>query len=277
VRDEVRTSAQVLALLTSLELRAELFDALGDPSHSLWVERPEARPYVRELNLSKVRQMTPLLFAAYEKLDAGDFARVLKLISAISFRYTVVSGLNPSELEQAYSDAAQLLLAGEISTPREISESLRSIYVSDDRFTGDFSLLALNTNGPRKKIAKYVLCSLEANASGKHCDYETDPGTIEHILPENPTADWEASIPRNRWDEAVYRIGNLTLLDASTNRALGTTVYAERVEAYLKSQYFITKLVPELAPEEWTLPLLEARQANMAVRAKQIWRSDFAE
>ena len=67
VRDSVRTPDQVFALMEALEDRGELFAALIDPNHGYWIELPEARPYVRELNLFRVRQMTPLLFAAWKR------------------------------------------------------------------------------------------------------------------------------------------------------------------------------------------------------------------
>ena len=53
VRDEVKTSQDVLDLMTVMEGRAEVFDALSDPSHTLWAEVPDARRYIRELKLFK--------------------------------------------------------------------------------------------------------------------------------------------------------------------------------------------------------------------------------
>jgi hypothetical protein len=276
VRDEVKEARQVLDLITELESRAELFDALSDPTHGFWQDQPGTRRNVRDLNLFRVRQVIPLLFAAHEKLEPTDFARVLKLVTVISFRYTVVSGLNPSELEQAYSDAAQALLTGKIDSPREVAESLRGIYVSDDKLAADFSQMSVGTSGPRKKVAKYILCRLESEESGREFDFETDPATIEHVLPENPTDGWEESIPRNRWDDAVYRLGNLTLLPASTNRALGAALYPDKLQDYAQSGYAITREIPQIAPEDWTLPLLDHRQAKMARQARHVWRSDFA-
>ena len=41
------------------------------------------------------------------------------------------------------------------------------------------------------------------------------------------------------------------------------------------SGYALTKRIPAIAPEAWTLPLLETRQQELAQRATQVWRSDF--
>src|SRR5262249_54578871 len=112
VRERVRTPADIFALMDALEARAELFVALSDPNHGYWAELPEAKPYIRELNLFRVGQLTPLMFAAWERFRQPDFLRVLKLVSVISFRYTVVSALSTSALETVYHQAAKAVLDG---------------------------------------------------------------------------------------------------------------------------------------------------------------------
>lgn len=276
VRDEVRTAEEVLTLTSVLEERAEFFDALSDSNHSLWTDLPDAKTYIRELNLFRVRQMTPLLFAAYEKLAPEEFVRVLKIVALVSFRYTIISALNTNELEPVYHEAAKVVLNGSAVRASEVFEVLRPIYVSDEKFRIDFSQKRIATSGQRRKIAKYILCKLETDCSPRPSDFETDPGSIEHVLPENPIDEWENSIPRSEWDSAVYRIGNLSLLKASANRDIGNKIYADKKDIYTESEYVITQKIREMAPEEWTFALIEERQRRLAERAVHIWRSNFA-
>jgi len=275
VRERVRTPQDVFGLMEALERRAELFAALSDPNHGYWMETPEARPYVRELQLFRVRQMTPLLFAAWERLSRHDFARVLKLVAVLSFRYSVVSGLNTNALEPVYHQAAKALLDRAATNPAAVFQHLKPIYVDDVKFEQDFARFVIDTSGQRKKLAKYILGRIEADASNRAVDPDTDPGTIEHILPENPVDAWEASFPRDRWESAVYRLGNLTLLEPVANRRVGNEEYAPKSLEYGRSTYAITRAVPELAPDEWTPPLLDERQKQLALRAVHVWRSDF--
>lgn len=276
VREQVTNSADVFELIGVLEARAELFAALFDPNHNYWLERLEAVPFVRELNLFRVQQMTPLLFAAWERFSPENFVRVLRLISVISFRYSAVSRLNPNELESKYHEAAKAVLNGTATQPSQVFEVLKPIYVNDDKFYSDFASLVIDTSGQRKKLAKYILAKLESDLSGRLCDPETDPATIEHILPENPNAEWEQTFPNAYWESAVYRLGNLTLLESSANRQVGNANYSEKLKAYQRSAYQLTRDIPKVAPEEWTLELLEKRQREMAKRAVHIWRADFA-
>ena len=276
LRDRARTAEDVFLLLEALEKRAELFAAVSDPNHEYWAELPEAKRYIRELELFRVRQSMPLLFVAWESLEKEDFVRVLRLVSAISFRYTVVSGLNPSALERIYHDAAKAVADGNADTPAAVFERLRSIYVDDGKTRQDFGGLIVKTAGRRRKLAKYILARLEQDAGGRDCDPATDPGTIEHILPENPADAWQEHFDPGRWDDSVYRLGNLTLLESGSNRTVGNAAYEEKIAAYKNSQYALSREIPNTAPEQWTPELLERRQERMAMRAVRVWRSDFS-
>lgn len=275
VRDRARTPQQVFELMNALESRAELFAALTDPTHEYWIEDRASQPYIRELVLFRIRQMTPLLFAAWEKLR-DSFPSILRIVSVTSFRYTVVSGLNPSDLESVYNDAARAVLERQARGPGEVFQRLSRIYVPDDTFRQNFSLLELDTRGQRKKLIKSILTRLENHVSSRSIDFETDPGTIEHILPENPGQEWEQSFPPDRWDQSIHRLGNLTLLEASRNRAIGRSAYADKMTAYTDSAYQLTREIPVVAPEEWTPALLDARQQRMAARATHVWRLSFS-
>lgn len=274
VRDRVRTAQDVFRLMEALESRAELFSAISDVTHGYWIENPGCRPYIRELSLFRVRQMMPLLFAAWERFTPEDFARVLKLLSVLSFRYTIVSGLNTNALEPVSHEAAKAILDGDARSPADVFSYLKTIYVDDAKFRQDFEHLAMDTR--RKKLAKYILARLECDASGRACDADTDPASVEHILPENPSAEWESMFPRDHWDSAIYRLGNLSLIEPNLNRQIGNASYPDKVATYPNSNYQLTQRIAEEAPDEWTQARLEARQARFAQRAVHLWRADFA-
>ena len=275
VRERAKTPQGVFALLDDLERRSELFAAVLDPAHEYWTEMPDAKPHIRDINLFRVRQSMPLLFAAWESFSGDDFVRVLKLVGAISFRYTVVGRLNPNTLEPVYHGAAKAVMDGDAETPADVFRRLVPIYVDDEKTRQDFSLLAVDTRR-KKKLARYILARLESDASGRDCDPDTDPGTIEHILPENPSDAWSETFPAERWDASVYRIGNLTLLEAPVNRRIGNGTYDDKRAAYRDSRYVISTQVPDMAPEQWTPDLVGERQRKFARRAVHLWRSDFA-
>lgn len=275
VREEVKTSVDVFALMDALEQRADLFAAMDDTAHEFWLDRPTAKPYVRDLQLFGVRQHMPLVFAAWEQMSADDFTRVLKLVCVLSVRYTVIGSLNTNELEPVYHRAAKALLDGAVRTPSEVFAQLRSVYVDDEKFVRDFSHKEMDTTGRRKKVAKYLLCELESDASGKHHDWESDTGTIEHILPENPSAQWDEPFNPDRQKDFIYRLGNLMLLEPAINRQCQNGSFEDKRAEYGRSSYATAKALGQADQADWSPATLALRQERMAHRAAHVWRSDF--
>ncbi|WP_017324506.1 DUF262 domain-containing protein [Synechococcus sp. PCC 7336] len=270
VRRSVTDARSAFELLDQLENYSSLFIALGNPNDEFWIDRPESRQYVRELALFRVKQAYPALFAAYQKFSAEDYIRLLKLTSIISFRYSVVSGLNPNELESLYNSVAIKIASEEITRPRQVFEILRPAYVADEKFQQDFSFLAISTKGKKKKLVRYILTKLEADRSSR-VDNE-DSFSIEHILPESPSNEWRLNFTDDEIEDMVYRLGNLTPLEPNFNRRVGNDAYQAKQDVYAKSAYNLTQ---EIAAEEWTPDSILNRQQDMAKRAIEIWRSDF--
>lgn len=270
VRESVKDGQQVFELLDQLENYGSLFIALSNSNDEFWRDASENRPYIRELELFRVKQAYPTLFAAYERFSPENFTRLLKLVCVLSFRYTVVSSLNPNELETLYNKVAIAIVNSEITNPKQVFDNLRSIYVSDEKFLQDFFLLSISTKGQKKKLVRYILFKLEADAS--RIEVNEDSFSIEHILPESPSSEWEQSFSDAQIEEMAYRIGNLTPLEPHFNRQVGNELYPVKQMIYQQSVYTLTKNV---LAEEWNPNAVATRQKHLAQRAVHIWRSDF--
>ncbi len=271
VRESVKNAQQAFDLLDKLENFSSLFVALGSPNDEFWRDTPQNQPYIRALNLFRVKQVYPTLFAAYQRFSAEDFTRLLKLVVAISFRYSIVSSLNPNELELLYNNAALDITSGKITGMRQVFDTLRPGYVKDEKFQQDFALLSLSTKGQKRKLVRYIFCNLEADESG--IEVNEDSFSIEHILPEVPTDEWRQNFTDVQIEEMVYRLGNLSLLEPSFNRDIGQKNYQIKREKYQQSVYALTK---NILAEDWTPDAIAARQRNLARRAVHIWQSDFS-
>lgn len=270
VRESVQSPQQAFDLLSDLEKYSDLYIALGDSNDEFWRDIPDNRPYIREMEIFGVKQAYPTLFAAYQLFPPADFTRLLKLIAVISFRYGIISSLNPNELETLYNKAAIAIANNQITTPRQVFESLKPIYVPDEKFQQDFSLFATPTRG-KKKLVRYVLYKLEVDARERN-DLNEDSFSIEHILPENPSSEWQQDFTDAQLEEMVYRLGNLTPLEASINRDVGQQRYSIKQPRYSQSDYRLTQ---QITAEEWTPNTIAARQERLARRAVQIWKADF--
>ena len=275
-RERVRRPEQVFELMNVLERRAHIFAAMQDPNHEYWIENPDARRYIQELALFRVRQAMPLLFTAWENSKPEQFIRILKLVTVISFRYSIICSRNANALEPIYHLAAKAVADGKATTAAVVFSHLQPIYVDDERFRSDFTHFEAKTRGQGKTLTKYILVRLEMDASDDaRLSPITDSGTIEHILPENPTDAWEEDFDDTSTGAMTYRLGNLTLLEAPANREIGNRPYGKKLDAYGRSRYVLTKRLPETAPERWTPEHINERQRRMADRAVHIWRADF--
>lgn len=272
-RDKIQTAEQAFNLLEQLNELSGLYVALGKPDDEFWLDHSNnrtIREHVRELKLFKTKQAYPALFAAYKVFDEHKFEKLLKLVATISFRYTVVSGLNPNELETQYNTLAVSISEGKTKSPRAAFNLLKSaLYVLDDKFLQDFSLLTIS-NTRKKDLVKYILRQLEKDRAGK--DLTEDSFSIEHILPQEPNDLWQDCFQGEEIDDAIYRLGNMTPLEPSLNRRIGGNPYEEKQLTYQDSAYLITQ---DIQAEEWTMDSVVRRQERMAKRAVAIWRIDY--
>lgn len=272
LKDRVRDGAAALDLLDRLEREADVYAALRDPSHERWRANRALREQIRVLRIFNVKQLLPLLLSGYRRLDPATLARLLRLCVVISFRYNMISRLNANELEKVYNQAAIGIHEGRLNTMARIFDALRPVYVPDDKFCNDFATIEIASTARRKKLVRYILFQLEADASGQQPrDFEDDPGTIEHILPENPGEDWSAAFPADTQSAYIYRLGNYTLLEAGKNRDLKGSDFAVKRSVYATSEYALSRT---LSQQSWDPDALGRRQEQLAKRAGHIWRYD---
>lgn len=268
IKASVTTSPEVISLLESLEDNALLYNALSNYADTFWDGHRETRRRVKELDLFKEKQAYPLLIAAYNNLDQENFALVLKFISIITFRYTVIARLHTNIKEEIYNKAAIEISEKRVTSALQMVQLLKPLYPSDNDFKNDFATKSISTKRG-KKIVRYILFSIENQLSGNDFDFEDNPGTIEHILPENGSDHYENEFPSSIHESLVYRLGNYTLLENDKNRECSNLPFEDKKAVYSESQYELAKLI---VANEWTPNTLEIRQRKLAGYASSIWR-----
>ncbi|MEO1784842.1 DUF262 domain-containing HNH endonuclease family protein [Thermodesulfobium sp. 4217-1] len=268
VKSKISSKDNVIKLIDELEQYADIYVALDEPDNELWQNNVNIRKMINELILFNVQQHKSLLLSVYFKMNQY-FEDVLRIIRALTFRYNVIGKLNPNELERAYNSVAIQVYKGEISTPQAVQKELKSVYVDDESFKNFFSIRTFDTRNTKdKKLIRYILLAVENQKFNKDYHLFDTNVTIEHIFPENHM-DAEENID----DLLIYRLGNLTLLEASLNRECGNKPFKEKIEIYKKSQYEITKEILESA--EWGVDEIRNRQINLAKTATSIWRFTY--
>ena len=272
IKRNIETQEDVIDIISELEVHAEVFNALSDPKDDLWKGNADIAKYLSELQLFGVKQPFALLLAAHEKFNDSEFAKIVKICSVITFRYSVISGLKTNILEQVYSRAANNIINGKSTNPTQVFNDLSNLYVSDEIFTNNFTLKSIRTTS-KNRLVRYILYKIEnKNSSNGSFHYEDDNGTIEHILPENPSEDWNKYFVKDTQIEFIYRLGNYSILEQKLNKQCENKLINEKIPFYKKSKYSLSN---EFQFEEWNPNRLKQRQSKMAKIAKQIWRLDY--
>ena len=273
IKAQITKQEEVFPLLEEMQKFADVYTAVADYENDLWTDSSDKRNLIREISLYGAEQHKSLLLAAFFYLTETEFIKVLRIIKAVVFRYTVISGLNPNDLEKAYNKAAIGISDGKICTASNVYTILREVYVLDESFIHNFSTKAFTISTKTKKLIRYILYSLEKQESGKNTSVFDGEATLEHILPENPGIGWESLFKEEEQNVYINRLGNLTLLEAKPNRNVANNAFAEKKAVYADSQYTMTSSLCRF--DVWTPEKIKERQLKMAKISAAVWKADY--
>lgn len=272
IRDDSNKSFE---LLSELEKNVSIYVALNNSNDELWNKKQ--RELLEVLKMFGSKQTLSLLLVAYFKLDEQQFISLLEELVVIVFRYNKVSGLNPNIIEDELNSVSTKVFNGSIITARQIFENIKNVYLSDDEFKNNFSVVQFNSK-QSKNLVKYILVQIENQLSNTFFDRFDENISIEHILPENPGSIWFESFDVNEIEDNIYRIGNLTLLQKSVNNSaeMGNDFsFASKKKFYNNSKFKITNSY--LSYDDWNLTNIRKRQDALAKVATTVWKSKYVQ
>lgn len=267
LRNNIKEDRSVFELINNMLAYSDIYMALKNESDDLWNERDKVQEYVSLLNIFNLKQPISMLMAAYKHLSNEDFERVLCDAIVVSFRYNVICGKNPNDIEKVFND-----IAIKISNNNTYDKNLLSkIYVNDNEFTVSFINKVFPENARNNKIIKYILGKYERFKGGlRDVSIVSELDTIEHIYPQHPNEEWND----DNLDSLIYRLGNMCLLEKKLNNNIGNKRYAEKVEVLNQSTFITTNSISSEYPE-WVQQSIVDRQKQMAKCAKTIWKITF--
>lgn len=270
IKREINAPHRAFDFLNALENTSPYYTAFNYPADDIWDKEESA--YLKVLELLNVTTCYPLMIAAITYFSRSEFKILIRELAAITFRYTMCD-LNPNEAERAFSKVANEVANKTIDNAKDAVLLLKGIYVSDKNFELSFSTAHVNTKR-RKELAKYILVKIENQIANTDYHPEDAVATIEHILPENPGNIWEETFSADIQADYIYRIGNLSLLEANINKKLDNNkLFADKLIAYKNSAY---KLSSEYCNyEKFDARTIALRQDRMAKLAKSIWKSSY--
>lgn len=153
IRDKIKNATDVFTIVTEMNSYSDVFMALRNADDELWHGENEISDNIRLLILFGLKQPYSLLMAAYKSLDTRDFNKLLKDIIVISFRYSVICGKNPNDIERVYNNIAIQITTEKIYDKKRLKE----VYIDDNEFVPIFSRKSFVDNSRNNKIIRYIL------------------------------------------------------------------------------------------------------------------------
>jgi uncharacterized protein with ParB-like and HNH nuclease domain len=272
IKDKVKGRGHTISFLDILSERATDYVAILNPEHSKWnLYDQSIRKSIRTMNELQAVPLRHLMLSVAMMFEPQEAVKAFRLFISWAVRFLVTGGGRGGTLEDAYASSSHKIYTGEIKTTKQLADSLVKFIPSDAQFESDFAVAQV----PKSKFARYLLRSLELKVKG-NLEPEFVPNedvviNLEHILPENPNPDWK-NIDAETSRTYYRRLGNMVLLQASKNNAIGNKSFQSKVPIFRVSAYLLTSEVA--SNSNWGVEEIAKRQEKLAKLAVQTWSID---
>lgn len=243
--------------------------------------------FLRELQSYTVVQ--PLIFAllvhyvreqdrARRKRVAKDVHGCMKNITSFVMRTAFAAPkFEPSHFESEFSNLAEKILSSDSLDVRckgRIMECLKECddlgIIDNGKFVERLTITNVEMRGSPK--IKSFLVGLNADMQAGGNVITEKACTVEHILPDSKEhwPGW-SGFQGKKHQEWVHRIGNLTLLGRSENKAdkKSNESFLKKKSLFERSAIALTRKIADY--NEWSGDTIVKRQKEMAKRAASVW------
>jgi hypothetical protein len=271
VRETVGSEQQAMDFLDLLAECANDYAALLNPSHTKWnAYGNDTKRHLKIISTTlKVEQIRPLMFAVARNFkNIVEAKKAFRLFVCWSVRFLIVGGRG-GFLDTNYARVAHEVGKGSITTAKQLADAMIDVVPTDGVFEAAFAEARVE----KGYLARYYLRALEMKVKDDPQpelipNEEEEEINLEHVLPERPEKNWpqiEFAIA-----EAYYnRIGNMVLMKAKKNSAIGNEPFSEKRKVFRTSGYMLTQDVGKTT--QWRTKEIEARQKKLAKVAIETW------
>lgn len=86
---------------------SDVYMALNSHNDEMWENNINIIQNIELLNIFKLKQPLSMLMTAYKNLKLDTFSRVLNDVIILSFRYNIIGGKNPNDIERVFNEEAR--------------------------------------------------------------------------------------------------------------------------------------------------------------------------
>lgn len=234
--------------------------------------------YIAEINALRYTICLPtLLYVKSERPE--DILKIAKLSLSYLFRLITIGDYAIGKASQTFSNVLDGLKENKSIDEIVIMFNQESNIISDDKFKESFMFYQTKSSS----VAKYILAKIHMHCQGVEQIPNLSEIHLEHILPQEYSIWNSAGFDTNgkKYEELVYHIGNMTLLNRKGNQKIQNKIFGEKISQYKKrdvgedgTTFEMTyRLYNEFTSgqTEWTVDRIESRAKEWADMAPVIW------
>ena len=200
------------------------------------------------------------------KIPKQDGMGVVSVVESFLVR-RAVCGHEPTGLHAVFKRLWTDCREGVTSTTVEtaIRNHKTVVWPRDEEFSEAIRRRPLDS----ARVTPYVLLSLDRELGGD------EPNTrpwIEHVLPKNPTKEWDAAFAKDQQDQVLRLLANLIPLSSELNMSVSNRPYEEKRERYGNDSMFKTARKFAQDFDTWNFQSMEKRSQQLVELAMRRWR-----
>jgi hypothetical protein len=275
IKDEITGETKTLQFLRDASIAVQDYVALWSSRHPKWlaysaITRQSVETIASHLRIQQIR---PLLFAVARHFDSVEAEKALRLFVSWSVRFLIYGGRG-GMLDTQYSLRAMDVGTKRITKARELREAMKDYVPTDAEFEEAFA----TTRVSRAHLARYYLRAIDKTIKADPqpeyvANEEADQITLEHVMPQTPDHGWMAD--EESAQAAQRLLGNMVLLRANQNHALGNASFERKRAVFKDSAYNVTNQL--VGYQQWTMDEIRDRQGKLAKIAVKTWSLSFAD
>jgi hypothetical protein len=239
--------------LKTLRRFAEYYDKLLRPENE---KRKDIQETLTRLNILEIQTAYPFLLTAYDayeskQISLDDLLELLKVLENYMVRRYIcaektnyLNTMFPTlwrdittgiDNELGFKDALKKVLVTKGYPPdRSVKQSICTVKLYDERQQKKLGFVL-------ETINRYL-----STGTGGFTVLDSSP-SIEHILPQKPSEDWQTELGENLeriYQDYIHTLGNLTLVTQEWNSALSNDSFSRKRQALgnhalrINSEYF---------------------------------------
>ena len=227
-------------------------------------ELGDAAAYIRVLVRDLGFDVTlPLLLSAHTKFSNGDLEKIAKWLLVFVTRYTIIMALDPSGLETVL-----YALARDTRTQPAV-QNIKDTLIRKAPNKDQIEAVKIEDLLFEQYEAVYLLTCLANLMQGKTKELQLKEANLEHIFPQNPSAEWTNA---SELESYLWHLGNLTMLGERLNARVANLGFDNKKKTYAKSELEMAKQVTQYTT--WDSAAILDRAKKMLPLIVQVWDFD---